>query len=382
MTIRWKNTLVRAAVMVGCGYLTFHVLTASGEVAKGFKRVQTADLASLTSTFELSSSEVFVVTAQPAVDRLRVSGALELTNRVVVRAKTGGLIVDVALREGEPVKYGDIIARVDSRDLEFALAQREADQAVAEAERQLAVQALERIEQLGAKNIVSRERLEIARNALTVSEARLQSLLAQTSLARTALQDAEIRSPINGVVSRRHVNVGSQVGRDAEIFEIVDTGSLEVRVLVATRDIARISAGQTVELRVDGLEERPVMGEVVRLNPVATENARVVSVFIRLLSRDDRLRGGMFVTGAVLLRQVQDAIFVPSLAVRTDDEGDYVLKVTDNRLLRQPVSKGPIWKGRQMAEIVRGLVPGDVIVTVPLPELEPGVAVTFVAEAA
>jgi len=130
------------------------------------------------------------------------------------------------------------------------------------------------------------------------------------------------------------------------------------------------------ELVIDGLEGQTILGEVVRISPVTDNGTRFVPVYVRLANHVGQLRGGMFATGSILVRKKDDALVVPVVSLRKDSGGDYVLKLQNGHLERQPVAIGQPWNGGTFVEIADGLKDGDTIVIAPLPELRPGVAVT------
>src|SRR3546814_6058699 len=207
------------------------------------------------------------------VERLRVSCELQLAHRVVLRAKDNGRILEVSVREGQAVKAGDVLVRFETGDLQSALRQRESDEAAARAELHLARQKLDRTEQLIRKNVVAQEQLDTLRSEVAAAEARLDSLSALTAIARASLHEAEVVAPFDGIVSERVVHSGARVSADADLLTIVDSTSLEARVLVSTRDLARVGVGQKVELRVDGLDNEIVAGHITRISPVADERS-------------------------------------------------------------------------------------------------------------
>ena len=151
---------------------------------------------------------------------------------------------------------------------------------------------------------------------------------------------------------------------------------LEAKVLVATRDVPRVALGQTAELEIDGLGGQIVKGTVDRISPVAEDGTRFVAVYLRLANRDGQLWGGMFASGSILLREKNDALVVPAIALRKDEAGYHVLKVLDGHLRRQTVTVGARWNGGNLIEIAAGLKDGETILTAPLPQLRPDMAVT------
>jgi RND family efflux transporter MFP subunit len=373
--------MVKASLLlVGCTLTVMYLAPAGGTVDANerLKNVVASVSASQSnSPFELTQTEVTKIELVSMVERLRVSGELQPVNRVVIRAKAGGKIVDVSAREGDRVKAGEVILRFDTDDLRSTVLQRESDRDAAEAELTLAMQALNRMEQLAAGNVVSKEQHEKAKSDVASNTSKVQSLSAQVNIARVALRNADVTAPFDGVVASRAVEADSNVSADAELLTIVNTSILEAKVLVSTREISRVAAGQSTELAIDGREGQTIRGEVARINPVAESGTRFVPVYLRLPNDDGRLWGGMYATGSILVRRKDDVLVVPAISLRKDETGDYVLKLHNGHLQRQPVTVGQAWDGSSLIEIADGLVDGDTIVTAPLSELQPNVAVTL-----
>ncbi len=381
MALKWTMRLTQAGLLLGGVYVAVVLIDPARGTIDANERVkevvQAVAAGQIDKPLELASSEIADIRPTSMAERLRVSGDLEPINRAVLHAKDGGRIVEVRAVAGQAVKAGDVLVRFETDDLRSILRQREGDRDVAMAEMLLAMQSLNRIEQLAVKNIASQEQLDKARSEVTATTARLKSLSAQADIARTGLRDAEILAPFDGVISKRAIDPGSRVAAGAELFTLVDTSVLEAKVLVSTRDVPRIAIGQRAELHIDGLDGQTVFGRVDRIGPIADPGTRFIPVYIRLSDNDARLRGGMFATGSILVRQNEDAIVIPAISLRRDETGDYVLKLKRGRLVRQPVTVGSGWGGKDSVEISRGLAYGDTIVTVPLPRLKPDVAVTI-----
>ncbi|CVI57539.1 efflux RND transporter periplasmic adaptor subunit [Agrobacterium leguminum] len=378
-----KRTIKAGIALAGCVLVVTALDPARGSVdanerVKGIVNglVETAAMSPAGTPFELTATETAKIGTRPMVERLGISGELQPITRVVIRAREAGKIVEMNVRDGDTVQAGKLLVRFETDELQSTLLLRQSDRDAAEAELMLAMQALTRTEQLALKNIASAEQLDKAKSDVAVKTARLQSLSAQADIARIALRNSEIRAPFGGTVTRRLAEAGSRVGADGELLTLVDTSVLEAKVLVATRDVPRVALGQTAELEIDGLGGQIVKGTVDRISPVAEDGTRFVAVYLRLANRDGRLWGGMFASGSILLREKNDALVVPAIALRKDETGYHVLKVQDGHLRRQTVTVGAHWNGGNLIEIAAGLKDGETILTAPLPELRPDMAVT------
>ncbi|MDP9790586.1 efflux RND transporter periplasmic adaptor subunit [Agrobacterium tumefaciens] len=379
-----KRTIKAGIALAGCVLVVTALDPARGSVdanerVKGIVNglVETASMSPAGTPFELTAAETAKIGTRAMVERLGVSGELQPITRVVIRAREAGKIMEMNVRDGDAVQAGKLLVRFETDELQSTLLLRQSDRDAAEAELMLAMQALTRTEQLALKNITSAEQLDKAKSDVAVKTARLQSLAAQADIARLALRNAEIRAPFSGTVTRRLAEAGSRAGADGELLTLVDTSVLEAKVLVATRDIPRVALSQTAELTIDGLGGQIVKGTVDRISPVAEDGTRFVAVYLRLANRDGRLWGGMFASGSILLREKNDALVVPAIALRKDETGYHVLKVEDGHLRRQTVAVGARWNDGNLVEIAAGLKDGETILTAPLPELGPDMAVTI-----
>lgn len=379
-----KRTIKAGIALAGCVLVVTALDPARGGVdanerVKGIVNglVETASMSPAGTPFELTAAETAKIGTRAMVERLGVSGELQPITRVVIRAREAGKIMEMNVRDGDAVQAGKLLVRFETDELQSTLLLRQSDRDAAEAELMLAMQALTRTEQLALKNITSAEQLDKAKSDVAVKTARLQSLAAQADIARLALRNAEIRAPFSGTVTRRLAEAGSRAGADGELLTLVDTSVLEAKVLVATRDIPRVALSQTAELTIDGLGGQIVKGTVDRISPVAEDGTRFVAVYLRLANRDGRLWGGMFASGSILLREKNDALVVPAIALRKDETGYHVLKVEDGHLRRQTVAVGARWNDGNLVEIAAGLKDGETILTAPLPELGPDMAVTI-----
>lgn len=379
-----KRTIKAGIALAGCVLVVTALDPARGSVdanerVKGIVNglVETASMSPAGTPFELTAAETAKIGTRAMVERLGISGELQPITRVVIRAREAGKIMEMNVRDGDAVQAGKLLVRFETDELQSTLLLRQSDRDAAEAELMLAMQALTRTEQLALKNITSAEQLDKAKSDVAVKTARLQSLAAQADIARLALRNAEIRAPFSGTVTRRLAEAGSRAGADGELLTLVDTSVLEAKVLVATRDIPRVALSQTAELTIDGLGGQIVKGTVDRISPVAEDGTRFVAVYLRLANRDGRLWGGMFASGSILLREKNDALVVPAIALRKDETGYHVLKVEDGHLRRQTVAVGARWNDGNLVEIAAGLKDGETILTAPLPELGPDMAVTI-----
>ena len=383
MARKWTGKLAAAGLLLGgicISVIYIGSAQGSNDTNERVKQIVEAwGTSSNPRALELASVEVTRIEPTSMAERLRVSGELQPIRRAVLRAKVGGKILDIIPREGQSIKTGDVLVRFETDDLQSVLRQRESDLEAANAELLLAVQTLNRIEQLAANNIAPQEQLDRAERDVAAARARTKGLISQSDIARTALRDAEVTAPFDGTIASRAVDSGSRVSADAELLTVVDISVVEARVQVSTRDVTRLEIGQTAELQIDGRNGQSIDGIIDRINPAANEGSRFVTVHIRIDNKEGRLWGGMFATGSILVRKHKDIFALPATALRADGAGEFVLKLDAGKLVRQSVQVGQRWNGGDAIEIAAGVKAGDTIVTAPLPGLVPETPVKMTA---
>lgn len=324
---------------------------------------------------ELAEIEVTRVERQDLAAEVRVSGSLQPVRRSSLNAKVSGTLAEISADIGDKVRAGDVLARFDPKDLQASLDERAATLDASKAQLTVAEATLNRTRSLSGSGISSRATLDQAQSEVSRLRASIRALEAQVETARTALIDAVVRAPFDGVVSRRPVEPGQTVGVNTELFGLVDLTELEVTAGVPASRIAEIATGQTARLKVEGYGDRAFTAEVTRISPVAEANSRSINVYLRLANPDEALRGGMFASGSITVRAADNVVALPAAALRKDGEGDFVLKVENEKLVRQPVTSGPSWQDGRLVEIASGVTDGDVVVTAPLPDLKPDTAI-------
>lgn len=329
---------------------------------------------------ELSALEVTAVAPRALTESVRLSGSVSPMEQSAVKAEVAARLAEVPVREGQAVRRGEVLARFETVELAARLNEKQANLEGARAQLVLAEKTLAKNRTLNRNNIVSDTSLDQAESSFGFQRAQVDALAAQVELARKALRDAVVVSPIDGMVAARSVNPGENLAVNAAMFTIVDLSRVEVEATVPAEQVARLAVGQNARLRVEGFGEREFAGRVARINPMARVGSRAIPVYVTVDNRDGALRGGMFASGEVLVAEASGAIAVPPVAIRHDDQGDFVLVIADGRTVRRPVTRVAQWARGDLVQ-VEGLAPGDRVVTGNLPGLTAGRAVALAGTA-
>jgi len=297
------------------------------------------------------------VQAKPLSRWLPVSGTLQPMRQAIVKAKVAGDVLQITVREGDTVKAGQVLARIDTTDLDSRLIDKTG--ALESAKAQLALAAKTRTMNVRLLNdkFISQNAFDSAESSYSVAQGNVKSMEAQVQLARNALKDAVAVAPLTGIVAKRHVQPGEKVAMEAPLVTVVDLQDLEVQALVPAIDVPELRIGMPVEFAVDGFGERRFTGRVERINPSTEPGTRALLVSVGLPNSDAALRSGMFATGRIALAASTPAQTLPAAAVRTEAGQAYVWVIDKGKLSRRLVSLGRRDEANGLVELKTALPP-------------------------
>lgn len=289
-----------------------------------------------------------------------ISGVVEPIRRVYVNSQLSGEVREVRVQEGDLVRAGTLLAKLDDTLLRAELSAAESSHGVADA-------AYGRAESLLEHEMITQSEFEQERSRLAAAEARLAQI-------RTQLGFTEIRSPSSGVVTERDVEVGSVVSPQTRLFAVDDVSTLVVRVRASEMDVVHLSPGDPVEVVLDALPGRPVEGRIRRVFPSADPATRLVPVEVALSGEAARLaRPGFLARVTLALETREDVVHVPAAAILSRGGEEVVFVVEDGRARRRLVRSGLTFRGQ--VEITSGLAAGEEVITAGHAELRDGTAV-------
>jgi RND family efflux transporter MFP subunit len=299
---------------------------------------------------ELMASDVVQVRMVELPHTLALSGALKAVNSATVKARVPGELQGLVLREGDFVKAGDIVARIDATEYLARAKQAQQQAESARAQVDIAKRSFDNNRSLVDKGFISKTALDASLSSLSAAEANHRAALAGVDVAQKSLDDTALRAPISGHIAQRLAQPGERVGVDARIVEIVDGSRLELEASLNAADSVHVRTGQTATVTVEGATQ-PVAAHVVRINPNAVAGSRAVLVYLALESGAG-LRQGLFAQGSLQTR-VSRTLAVPLSAVRTDKPEPYVQLMDKGQVVHQSVAQG-----------VRGDLDGQTLVAV------------------
>ena len=328
---------------------------------------------------QVNRLELTVLEPQRLERTVKVIGTLFPQHQAQLSSQVSGRIEDVRALPGDSVKAGDVLVQVDVETLALELKQAQSNAAANRAQLDLAEAQLDRMLALRDRGVTSAASLDEAESNVRGLRAGLSAQEDQVAGAELRLRNATVRSPLDGRVSARAVEPGQFVGVGTPLVTVVDLTSVEMRASAAVGAGALLSPGQKVSVSVDGIPDRSFAGTVTRINPVASEGTRTIPVYVLIDNADGTLLGGMFATGRIVVEAEEDALAVPTVALREDASGQHLLVIDGGHLRARPVVTGGEWAGG-LTRIVSGVSAGDKVVTAPLPTLSDGDAVEIVGD--
>jgi membrane fusion protein, multidrug efflux system len=347
-------------------------VAAAGLAAVRSKRAEQKPAASA-PVAEFLQNDLYIVEPRNLERTLPLTGSLAPLNEATVKAKVAGELVAVTVREGESVKQGQVLARIDITEVQAKVAAREADVEAAKAQRVWAEKNRAQQKALLDKAFISQSAFDNIQSNYDVAVAKLHAADAELVVARKSLGDAVLVAPFSGIVSQRLAQPGERVALDAKVVSIVDLTRLQLEAAVPPAAIGQVKIGQAMNFRVEGFGEREFAGRIERINPAATAGSRSISVYAVIDNSEGLLRGGMFAQGALTLSRVDGALAVPASAVREEIGQTFVYAIDDGLVKRRNVKLGPA-DAAGSVQVLEGLVAGERIVRANLGSLREGVA--------
>jgi RND family efflux transporter MFP subunit len=371
MTRKWKWLLAALLVVL---------LLAGGWRAVAGRRAQQAAEAQLAAqrvqpTVELAAADVVRAETRELQRTLPVSGSLKAVDSAYVKARVPGELQGLTLREGDAVKAGQMIARIDATEMQARLKQAREQADAAKAQIDIAERQYSNNKALVDQGFISRSALDTSANNLTAAQSNHKAALAAVELAAKGMEDTVLRAPISGIVSQRLAQPGERVPVDGRVVEIVDLSRLELEATLSAADSVEVQVGQQAQLQIEG-SGRPVTARVVRINPSAQAGSRSVLGYLAVVDPAG-LRQGLFAQGTIAIGRTS-ALAVPLSAVRTDKPAPYVQVVEDKKVVHKPVitaARGEAEKESWVA--VSGVQPGAVVIRGHVGPLREGTAVKF-----
>lgn len=324
------------------------------------------------------------VVRQPISTYVVSNTTLEAVRDVTVIARLNALISQLAVEEGHVVREGQLLARLDDREVrnelsqaEIAVSQAEVAVQQARVRAQLSEANFERAQSLFDQKLTSRQDFDQAlltnrtdALALENSQRQLEAAQARLEAAKLQMDYTSIVSPITGVITQRLVDVGSRVNPGESVFQVQEFPPLWARIHVPERALPQLRIGQPARLKVETYPDHEFTGVIKMISPTVDANTGTVRVTLELRNPGS-LRPGMFGTAYIATQTNPDAIVVPRRAILRERDQNFVFVVNaDSTVSRREIAIG--FAEEDLIEVIQGIQAGETIVTVGVETLNDG----------
>jgi RND family efflux transporter MFP subunit len=293
-----------------------------------------------------------------------ITGSIQPERRADLRAEIQAVVLQALKENGDAVRKGDLLVRLDDTSIRDGLASAEATQRAAALAFEQSGRQLERMKTLRTSGMTSAQAMEDAEIRRNTTQSELEASKARVVAARQQLQRTEVRAPFDGIVSERKVSAGDTASLGKELLKVIDPQSLRFEALVSADHVGELKAGQPVSFRVNGYGDQEFIGKVRRLNPAANPTTRQVEVLVDFVGDKQPKLAGLYAEGRVQTES-RASLTIPASAVVRDGDVTTAWRVKDNKL--QKVTLAVAERDPRTGDFVlkSGLAAGDQVIRYP-----------------
>jgi RND family efflux transporter MFP subunit len=307
-----------------------------------------------------------------------VTGSIQPERKADLRAEVSAVVLQVLKENGEPVKRGDVLVKLDETSIRDSLmsadaAVRAATQAFEQSQR-----ALERLKTLRASGMTTAQAMDDAEVRRNNAQSEVAAARARLVAARQQVGRTVVRAPFDGIVSDRKVSAGDTAAIGKELLKVIDPASMRFEGRVSADKIAAVKVGQPVMFRVNGYGEQQFTGTVKRIDPSANDVTRQVEVLVGFNGPNQPHVAGLYAEGRIDA-VMSDALTLPESALVRIGDKTYAWKVKGNALAKADLAVGSRDARTGDYEIRGGLAAGDAVLRHPGSSLKDGQKVEMAA---
>lgn len=330
------------------------------------------------ATADLPLVKVTPAVRQTVAETISVTGTIRPRNEVQVLPKIGGRIESLSAEVGDAVKAGQVLAVIEHKELSWQAKAADAALKVAQAQLEGARLEFNRTQALFKSGATTQAQLDGARIKLSLAEAQSAQAEAAAGLAAQQVSNARVASPIDGVVTRRAVDLGAQVGPSSLLFTVQDLQSLKVQTSVDASVFARLARGAEAHVHTDTFPGVSFPATLKIISPSLDAMSRRAEIELEVDNTSGKLVPNLFVRADVKVGTLENALVVPRLALLESAGGARVFRVKGDRVEAVVPKFGPA--AGDSVVVLEGLNEGDVVATNGLGNLSDGAKVRVAAE--
>jgi membrane fusion protein (multidrug efflux system) len=353
-------------------------LAVLGGCGKGDDKPKTADVPAL-----LVSNEDLITMKNDALGSgPSITGSIEPERRADLRAEVSAVVLAVLKENGEPVKRGDLLVRLDQTAIRDSLTAAQSSMSAAAQAYEQAERQFQRMKTLRETGVVSAQQVEDVEIRRNTAQSEREAARTRMVTARQQLERTEVRAPFDGIVSDRKVSAGdtAQVGK--ELLKVIDPSSLRFEGLVSADSVGEVEPGQEVWFRIHGYADREFTGTVTRVNPAANSTTRQVEVLVRFDEASQQPNvAGLYAEGRFETKR-QAALALPTASIVREGDQAFAWRVKDGKVNKVPLTLGARDVRTGSFTVQSGLTAGDTVLRYPSSTLKDGQTVQTGPEAA
>ncbi|RDV15297.1 efflux RND transporter periplasmic adaptor subunit [Pontibacter diazotrophicus] len=299
--------------------------------------------------------DVFVVSPTAYQNRITSTGTVLPNEDVELRSEIAGRVTNINFEEGTRVRKGQLLLTVNDADMRAQLQKLQSNQ-------KLYSDMEERQRTLLEKDYISRQEYDQVSNQLATATADIQAL-------KATLNKAYVHAPFDGVVGLRQVSEGSYVSATTPIARIVDISPVKIEFAVPGRYSQMVKVGDEVTFTSEGVAEQ-YKAKIYAIQPNIDPATRTMQVRALYDNKNEDVKPGAFVKIDLPLKEVEQAILIPTEAIIPEASGQKVFLVKDGKAVPQMVKIGQ--RSESLIQIIEGIAPGDTIIRSGILQVRPG----------
>jgi membrane fusion protein, multidrug efflux system len=343
---KWRYWIIPAVLLLGAT-----VVFQSGILSTGKAQPQAFD-----SVLHVATTQAEYTSKIP---KLILSGSLEGQTSAMIGAKISGRIEQVYVQDGQRVKAGEPLVKLESGELANSAQMAQDGVRKAQANYDNVKADYNRYVTLYEQNAVSRQQLDSAETRMKVSDADLSSALAGQRNAEQQYGYGVITAPVDGVVANKAATVGQVVAPGAVLMTVENISQVYAVINIEQKDLGLVQPGQTAKVSVDAFPDKVFVGAVDIINPVAGSSSRMFRTKVKVDNAEGLLKPGMFIKVELATGKTEQVVSVPQPAVIQKQGLYYVFIIENNKAIRQQVEVGDVVGN--FIEIKSSLQQGQVI---------------------
>ena len=360
MQFRWLPIVLSVILVAGCG--------------KGGAGADKKGAAAPSAPLLISAEDLHIVRNAALSSGPSITGSIQPERRADLRAEVQAIVMQVVRENGDQVRKGDLLVRLDDTAIRDGLASAEAASRAAELSLDQTSRQLERMKTLRGSGMASAQALDDAEGRRNATQSEVEAAKARVVLARQQLARTEVRAPFDGIVTDRKVSAGDTAQMGKELLKVIDPNSMRFEAMVSADHVGEVKSGQPVHFRVNGYGDEEFAGKVRRVSPSANATTRQVELLVDFVGDKQPKLAGLYAEGR-LETATRSSITLPATAVVRDGEKASAFRVKGDKLQKVAINVGE--RDARTGEYVvkSGLAEGDQVIRHPSALLKDGQSV-------